>query len=206
MKSGVATSIRTNRPRASTVVLGLVTTGLFALMIWLVTFTLLRVTDSHTLRIFPYRDLIIKAEGGDLRLEHAYEPPASADEPLVRPMYTYFEYPPLMVRVRRLEYLRVINRPLPPNATFPLPQNFQIQTKYCFAAPWTVCLAVLAPMTLAGSAILGQRLFRYRTQLASSHACKSCGYDLRATPDRCPECGSATANTEGPFRELGRNA
>jgi hypothetical protein len=60
-------------------------------------------------------------------------------------------------------------------------------------------LALIAPiwaLLLVASALppLGITLIvrRIRRRHETHGACPACGYDLRATPDRCPECGHIT--------------
>jgi hypothetical protein len=55
------------------------------------------------------------------------------------------------------------------------------------AAPlWSVVLVTLAPPLV----LWVYRRHRRRNGRMSNPSCSRCGYDLRATPDRCPECGA----------------
>jgi hypothetical protein len=54
---------------------------------------------------------------------------------------------------------------------------------------WSICLALATPPALS-YASRHRRRSRLRAGL-----CQACGYDLRATPDRCPACGA----TAGPM-------
>src|SRR5688572_23494893 len=60
-----------------------------------------------------------------------------------------------------------------------------------FAAPYWSLLLIAASVPAA------QLLSLHRARRRTRHAlCPNCGYDLRASPERCPECGfTPTANT-----------
>jgi len=53
---------------------------------------------------------------------------------------------------------------------------------------WLVCAALAAPSVAVAARRLVGRI--RRRQLGPGRQCRTCGYDLRATPDRCPECGA----------------
>jgi hypothetical protein len=62
---------------------------------------------------------------------------------------------------------------------------------------WDLALPLWVPAILLAAlpAVRGFRIIRRRRR--PPHACRNCGYDLRATPDRCPECGTVGSVSPG---------
>ena len=68
--------------------------------------------------------------------------------------------------------------------------------------PYVLCSLTFVPIGFAQYYLIGVAIRKltnwrlYRRRRLTSGLCLKCGYDLRATPDRCPECGTPAIMTE----------
>jgi hypothetical protein len=64
-----------------------------------------------------------------------------------------------------------------------------------FGFSWWILFITFSILPLGRFTAFAMRLRRRRARRRDSR-CLACGYDLRATPDRCPECGTAAAQAD----------
>jgi len=72
------------------------------------------------------------------------------------------------------------------------------RTGVCAAFSAVACL-------LAAVGLLDAEAKRRKTRGKLMRTCRGCGYDLRATPDVCPECGAAIPDELRAAREAGKD-
>ena len=81
-----------------------------------------------------------------------------------------------------------------PTASFSMPDPMTMTT---VAAPLWLLVAVTGVVPI----LRGMRYAR-RARLRRRGLCPSCGYDLRASPERCPECGEQVSSSARDGRLL----
>ncbi|HZZ43718.1 MAG TPA: hypothetical protein VFE58_12335 [Tepidisphaeraceae bacterium] len=65
--------------------------------------------------------------------------------------------------------------------------DYRGQTSRMWCCPLWQVMALSFPL----AALFAKHTISRRRRAQTGH-CPACGYDLRATPDRCPECGRIT--------------
>jgi hypothetical protein len=98
--------------------------------------------------------------------------------------FTFTDTPSLQNAVSIINDRRFLDDALRQRLAFP--RVYSASGDYHFYAPlWLVTLS---------SGVFAVMLFvsHRRNRPVEEGRCAVCGYDLRATPDRCPECGAAT--------------
>jgi len=129
----------------------------------------------YKLRLIFWASEMHGYDTGDSIRSMAYLETISPSQPPVQPTFAQWQDGRAFARLDGFH---------PPNGVFP---SYQILTiRYwllvtLFALPPTFWLLMLI-----------RKVFRKRIRARRSRAgrCANCGYDLRASPDRCPECGA----------------
>ena len=63
--------------------------------------------------------------------------------------------------------------------------------------PWMVVFPQWLVVVVSGALPVARLRRRSRKRRGSHAVCPACGYDLRASPGRCPECGTARPGVSG---------
>jgi hypothetical protein len=71
-------------------------------------------------------------------------------------------------------------------------QEYRRATSFPLSVEHGVFIPTIYPSILSAT---GLAIFLLRRRPQTAGHCSACGYDLRATPDRCPECGTVPAES-----------
>lgn len=133
---------------------------------------------------FPPVQCVLSSMRGTFQVNHMVSSPGALEG---KPRYIRIVQAPRKVQLTRLRGEDFRDRRLGPFAV----QSGELSYRFVLVAfpAWSVVAASAIPP--AYWLVLRRRWRRRR--LREAGRCEQCGYDVRVTPHRCPECGTAVA-------------